>query len=362
MFEYIFYTSIYFLLVFLIFLFHELNRQNEKRFVFLSFSLLFLFAALSYDVGWDYLPYYQALTFELSYDRFEKIEYLLAVFSRSIDFPQFFFIVNDFIVVLFLMLAIYKESKNRYLSIIVFLCFPLFYLGGLSELRFAAALSIVLFGYVFYLKEGKPVKFLITIGVAYFFHSAILAIILVFPLYYVKVSKTINVVALIASFMLSQVFFTWLSSYQGLAAMGNDYERLSWYLERGGDIGGQTKLHYFFLLLNVFNLVEYNKLVKLDEDNARYITLFNVGCCLAFLFSSNTVLMGRFSKIYYFFIIFLIPFYSQLFPRFSKGTVNRVIIFISILLYAIQLALPNYNGMEPGRINTYWPYRVFFLQ
>ena len=361
MLDYLFYTSVYFLLVFLIYLFHVANKNDEKKFVFLSFMLLFVFAAISYDVGWDYMPYYQNLTFDMSFDRYERIEYLFAVFSRNINYPQFFFIINHFIIVLLMMMSIYKESKNPYLSVIAFLCFPLFYLGGLSVIRFSAALSIVIFGYVYFMKEGKVVLFLVTIGIAYLFHAAILAAALLIPLHYLKVSRTLNVIALVVSFVLSQVFMSWFSSYEGLSVFGNEYDRLSWYMG-SGDVGGQSKLHYFFLMLNIFNLIEYHKLKDIDENNVKYITFFNVGCCLAFLFSSNTVFMSRFSKVYYFFIIFLIPYYYRLFPKYSQRVVNRMIVFMAILLFAIQLALPNYNGMEPGRTSTYWPYRVYFMQ
>lgn len=362
MIDYLFYTSVYFLLVFFIYLFHATNRKNDKRFVTLSFFLLFIFAAISYDVGWDYMPYYQAMTFDFSFDRYERLEYYLAIFSRSINYPQLFFIVNHLIIVSFLMLSIYKESKDRYLSIIAFLCFPLFYLGGLSVIRFSAALSIVIFGYCYFLKEGKLVLFLATLAVAHLFHAAILVAVLFIPCYYVKVSRPLNVVALVSAFVLSKIFIFWFSSFEGFSSMGNESERLSWYLSSGGGVGGQSKLHYFFLILNVFNLIEYNKLKSINENNVRYITLFNVGCCLAFLFSANPVLMSRFSRVYYYFILFLVPYYYQLFPRFSKKNITIVIVVLSIIVFAYQLALPNYNGWEVGRISTYWPYRVYFFQ
>ncbi len=359
--EYLYYTSIYFLLVFLIYFFHITNQHNEKRFVILSFFLLFVFAAISYDVGWDYLPYYKSMTWDMTFDRYERVEYYLALFCSENKFPQLFFIVNHLIIVLFISLVIYKESKNQYLSFIVFLCFPLFYLGGLSVIRFAAALSIVLFGYVYFLKERKPLWFLLLLFVAYNFHASIIVAILFIPCYYLKTSKIVNISSLILSFVISRIFLEWFSSLEELSFFGSNYNRLLWYLESENLTGGQSKLHYFFLFLNIINLLKYDTLVKMDFNNSKYITLFNVGCCLAILFSANPILMSRFSKVYYFFIIFLIPYYNQIFPRFSPKAINNMIVVLSILLLAYQLALPNYNGTEPGRISTYWPYRVFFF-
>lgn len=361
MIDYLFYTSVYFLLVFLIYLFHVISRNNDKKFVFLSFMLLFVFAAISYDVGWDYLPYYQAMTYDMSFDRYERIEYYLVLFCREINSPQLFFVINHLIIVLFMSLAIFKESKNCYLSFIVFLCFPLFYLGGLSIIRFAAALSIIVYGYVYYLKEGKILLFLLLLFIAYNFHAASIMAVLVIPCYYLKISRALNIVMLVLSFILSNVLFSFISSFEGLSFFGQNFERFSWYVESEGSIGGQSMIHLFFLALNIINLIMYDTLVKADSNNAKYITLYNVGCCMALIFSTNSVFMSRFSRIYYFFIIFLIPFYSRLFPKTSPKVVNRIIVFVAVLLFAYQLALPNYNGLEPGRISTYWPYRVFFL-
>jgi len=361
MLNYIYYSSVYFLLVFLIYIFHAFNRQNNKRFLTLSFFLLFIFAAISYDVGWDYIPYYRALTFDMSFDRFEQVEYYLAVFCIKIDFPQLFFIVNHLIIVLFLMMAIGKESKNQYLSVIAFLCFPLFYLGGLSEIRFAAALSIVLFGYVFFLKERKIVLFLITLIFASLFHTAILVAILLIPIRYFRVSRMLNIIALVLSVFFSNLFFSRIVGYEGLTILGDDYNRLMWYLDSENTIGGQSKLHYFFLVLNIINLISYDKLKSIDENNVQFITIFSMGCCLAFLFSENMVLMSRLSRVFYFFIIFLLPYYSQLFTKFKKQSTNTFIVLFSVLLLAYQLSLHNYDGEEIGRISTYWPYKVFFL-
>lgn len=361
MINYLFYTSVYFLLVFFIYIFHETNRNNEKRFVFWSFMLLFIFAAISYDVGWDYLPYYQAMTFDMSFDRYERLEYYIVLFCREINAPQLFFVINHLIIVLFLSLAIQKESKNKYLSFIVFLCFPLFYLGGLSIIRFAAALSIIIFGYVYFLKEKKLLLFLLFLFIAYNFHAASIMAVLIIPCYYLKVPRVFNIVMLVLSFILSNVLFPLISSFEGLSFFGQNVDRYTWYVESDTNVGGQSMIHLFFLALNIINLIKYETLVKADSENAKYITLYNVGCCLAFIFSANSVFMSRFSRIYYFFIIFLIPFYSQLFPKISPKVVNRTIVFVAIVLFAYQLALPNYNGIEPGRISTYWPYRVFFL-
>lgn len=361
MLEYFYYTFIYFLLVILICLFHIVSRQNKRTFLLLSFILLFVFAAISFDVGWDYLTYYKTLIYDLFKIRFEKIELHIAQLSMGLNYPQLFFIINHFIITLFITLSIGKESPNPYLSVIVFLCFPLFYLGGLSLIRFSAATSIVLFGYFFFLKERKILLFMLTLAIAYYFHSAILIAALLIPLNYINLSRKANVLLLIFSFIVSKAFMSWFSSFEVFFLFGENYDRLNRYLMSGGDVGGQSKIHYFFLAINIFNLIEYNKLKNMNENIARYITFFNIGCCIAFLFSSNTVLMSRFSRLYYFFVIFLIPYYGGLFPKISTKNANSLIIFISILLLAYQLSIPNYNGFEPGRVSTYWPYRVYFL-
>lgn len=360
MLEYLYYTSVYFLLVFLISLFHATNPQNEKRFVVLSFFLLFIFAAISYDVGWDYLPYYNSMTMDMTYERYELLEYYLSLLSIKLNFPQLFFIINHFVITMCISSSIYHSSKNVYISFIVFLCFPLFYLGGFSTIRFSAGVSIVLFGYVFFLKERKPLRFLLSLIIAYNCHASMLVALIIFPLYYLRFSKWSNVLLLIASFVFSKVFIGFIASGSQFLSEAIEY-RLQWYMDSGGDIGGQSVIHYFFLALNIFNLIVYDKLRQEDEETTKFITLFNLGCCMAILFGQNQVLMSRSSRMFYLYIIFIIPYYEKVFVKLSPKSINNIIVILSFFLFAYQLAIPNYNGTDTNRVSTYWPYQVFFL-
>lgn len=83
---------------------------------------------------------------------------------------------------------IYKNSKNKWLSVVLFLALPLFATVTFSAIRQGIAIGIVLLSYTF-VKEKRPVCFILTVALACTFHSTAIVAFAAYPVYHLRVDR-----------------------------------------------------------------------------------------------------------------------------------------------------------------------------
>ncbi|MCI7070642.1 EpsG family protein [Bacteroides pyogenes] len=356
MIEYLYYSFIYVLLFVAIFI---VNKQfpNDK-FCYVAGFILAMFAGLSYDVGWDYVVYRDMMLNKMDYSRIELLEQWLLIFCKDIKFPQLFFLVNHFVIVFCNVLVIKKVSPNKYISVILFLCLPLSFLTGISTIRAAVTASIMFYAYEYYLRENKVLYFLGCGIICFFVHASSLIFVLMIFVRYINIPLIFNILLFAIAFIFSKSVLIDFSYLANFSFMADIVERFDYYQSIGND--SSSSIPYIYYALNVLNFIFYKQLVKNDKITSQYITLFNIGCCLSLFFSFNHTMSLRFSRFYYSWLVLLIPYYSIVFYK-QRFMITKLIIGLSLLLLLYQLYLPNYNGTDPFRISTYWPYQLFFL-
>lgn len=354
-----------FLLGFCLFLVKIPDQQKASYYFFL---VLFLFSALRFDVGWDYMHYRISIENDDYKDvtRFEWLEQQLAFLSQILNFPQLFFIVNSFFTFLFLYLGIKNLSTKYSISYLVYLGLPIFFFSGLSLVRFTLTLSIVFWAYGFLL-EKKILKFILVIILSFFIHKSSLIALLLIPLFYFPLNRIVNFSIFIVSLFISstKVISSLLNnSYLMAFEIADDFKN---YAEGGEDFGGFHKLPILLSLINALNLIFYNKLTNNGsvEENIKkskiYITLYNFGCCIMLFFADNATLSNRLSIYFQIAILLIIPLYLQT-QNGKFNQMSKIVISITlILLFIVQLTIPNYNGDDPNRWSTFLPYRFFLF-
>ncbi|MGL0818280.1 EpsG family protein [Vibrio vulnificus] len=150
--------------------------------------VLTIFSGLRYDVGTDFKTYeYYISLLRQGYDTYMEPGFEAIVYSsQSLGFNgQVTFFLSSLLIALFSMLYIKRHSYYIGLSIVIFLCFPIFYLASFNGVRQFIAVSIFLFS-IRYILEKNIVKYLFCVAIACAFHMS--AVILL-PLYYVLNSK-----------------------------------------------------------------------------------------------------------------------------------------------------------------------------
>lgn len=347
---------IYLMLVFAIWLYSKATKPSEQRKVCMfAFFLLSFFAGLSYDIGWDYLAYRDAIVYG-DIERFEYFEQMLMRWSRNT--PQLFFLVNHTIIVGLTMWTINRYSPDKLLSILVFICFPFQFLFGLSTIRAAVVVSMIFFGYNYFLRErNQPIWFIAVVALGFFVHKAAPIGLLLLLIHYLKIGRLGNLVILLLSFFTSFVYIdlTGLSFLDDVNAFEGISDQLEYYAD--ADYGGGAMIHYCFFALSLIGIIFYKRIAK-SENAIICLTMVTVGYFLSMLFQSNPVLSSRFSRFFYIFCILLIPELLNIFPANIKKITRGLVICVLVALLLYQLSIPNYTGPSVERTSTYWPYKT----
>lgn len=153
MIAYLYILLIFFILNFMSFLYRrkEIIFFDNKKidiFYYLFIIIIFVFSAFRYNVGWDYEQYYWTIVYNLDTNIVSRGELLtigLVELSRNLGIANIYFFLNSFLTIFLVALVIDNYSKDKWMSILVFIAFPLFFLNSLSVIRFFSALAIVFF-------------------------------------------------------------------------------------------------------------------------------------------------------------------------------------------------------------------------
>jgi hypothetical protein len=316
-----------------------------------AFILIFIFCALRFDIGYDYSMYYELIGGNIKYytDQINRIEYLsrqLILFSSYIGFYQFFFIVTSFIITYFFYKSIKENSKDRWLSTIIFVGFPLFFFMSLSVVRQFMAIAIIFYSFKF-LKQREFWKYLAIIILCFFIHkSSILAL----PAYFIYgnfINKKIIVLIYLLGFFSSKilVFFIELTS-----------ERYSIYLgEIQGD-GGSLILIFFQLLGLLLLPLVYNFRDKDDKDFNFYLLTYFIGL---FIWASLSKFghAGIRGGLYYMsFTILLIPHLKNKIKEYK--IVRDSIAIICFLFFFVNLYIGSKHRVKDSNL----PYQTYFFK
>jgi hypothetical protein len=347
---------IYLIFILLIFFLSKLDKIKIMRGVKLygftvAFILIFIFTSLRFDVGYDYSMYYELIEGDIKYytDQINRIEYIprqLIIFSRFIGFYQFFFIVSSFVIYYFFYSAIKENSEDKWISTLIFVCFPVFFFMSLSVIRQFIAIAIIFYSFKF-IKRREFWKYLAVIICCFFIHnSSILAL----PIYFIYgnfINKKIIVFIYLLGFFSSKTlaFLIELSS-----------ERYSIYLNEIKGDGGSLIL-IFFQVLGLFLLpLVYNFRDKEDKDFNFYLLTYYIGL---FIWASLSKFghAGIRGGLYYMtFTILLIPHLKNKIKEYK--IVRNSIAIICFLFFFINLYIGSKHKVKDANL----PYQTYFFK
>ena len=144
------------------------------------FFIMTLFAALRLDVGWDYASYIDICTdstrLENAQEAYSYVWYLLFNFAYNNAIPEFPIILCAVITQLCIYKAfkIFLNNDNLRVSeaLLVYICWPFFYLSTFSIIRQSLAISIVLLAFALLSQQQKTKAIALWAAAVYLHPSA----------------------------------------------------------------------------------------------------------------------------------------------------------------------------------------------
>lgn len=290
--------------LFFIMLAEKSNSNKIKNILTILSAIPFiLVSALRYDVGTDYfyryVPDYNSIVNGGNVDNLEigfKLLINLCILITK-DY-QILFIVTSIITITLFMYTIQKQSKNKALSITIFLLGGFFF-QSLNILRQYMAIAIVFFSYRYLLKSKYPI-FIVSVVLAFFIHNASIVCLIMLLLKDREILnfKTILIVALIIF-----IFGTPLINLFKSIAQNT---RFNVYIDSLYDRGDMRKLTIVSnLIIYIFMYLQY--IVKRKNNTVIKEDIFYInmqGTTLIFIMLSSKFYL--FFRIAYYFMIYQI--------------------------------------------------------
>ncbi|WP_033543330.1 EpsG family protein [Planococcus sp. CAU13] len=312
--------------------------------ILLAWTVIFLFSSLRYNVGWDYKAYYATVRYNLVTNivsNGELATIFLIELARDMDMTNLYFFLNSLITIVLVALTVRRYSKDYWVSIIFFVCFPLFFLNSLSVIRLFTALAITFYAFKF-IERGQLLRYVLAVGLAGMFHaSAFIAI----AFYFIR-----NVRLDIMKLVIVLVSLPFVSGIINLLVV-RYLPKYATYTEATSAQEG-TKAVYVLVLIGIVALFLRDRILENDRIANMYFNFYFVGLGIYLMFFTQGTMGHRLSLYGTFFSLLLIPKIMSLFKLDSNRALLKVgfsIFSIVIFLYIV------YVGSA-----TYVPYKTIF--
>lgn len=331
---------IYFSAFIITLLFCYLANKSTKTvfknlFMILSMMPFFIISAIRYNVGIDtwlnYTPTFESVA--LYGDTFEVLPFLrqkyelgfcliVMMLAKICTNPVILFTFCSAIIMIFTFLAIYEQSKITWLSIVIFFLSGAFLLS-MNGMRNYVAMAIVLYSFK-YIYNKKLFKFLFIVLIAATIHKSVLLVLILYPLYNIKINKN-HIIAILLFSLFLTLFIDKIVAVLFSFTTYKDYF-----------ITEQKMVDplYSMLVINSILLVMFLFNYKENKNDNKYnfflkLQLLSVIICI---FSFKLPMAYRIEQIIDFFQIITIPYNIYLLQKKNNFNKKFTIIVLSFII------------------------------
>lgn len=282
--------------------------------IFVLIAILTLFFGLRFNVGIDYMSYYNNAEFhswnkpqkgtgQLFEPGFRFLYWLMEIFCFP---PNTIFILSGSLIYLFLFMGVARYSCSVCASLFAFFSSGLFYFS-FNELRQFIAICIVFWGYQFCV-EKKILKWIILILGAMMFHQSAF---IVFPVYLfskIHFKKSILNIILFSSLVLKKIgmidFLCLILSY-----FPGHYSNYSEVLKYMVNDSGSGIISYLYLsIIFVINNAGWRNTYFNDKYRNFFLNIFLFGAVATFIFSDIYLVVRLLEYLLIAFVIVFVDF------------------------------------------------------
>ncbi len=345
-------------------------EKKTTKYVLLVFTMLpyILVAGFRYGVGTDFFYRYvsdfnniangiSVTNLEIG---FKLLIYLCILFTKN---SQLLFIIVSILITALVIGCITKNSKNIFISIIIF-GLGGFFFQSLNLVRQFLAMSIIFFAYRYLLKEDKKLSYILAVLLASSLHITSLIMLL---LLFFKKKIVFNPIVTFATSIIILLFgHTILQFIKPIIAV----TRFNVYLQGTFAVADHSLLYtlvnlciYAFMI--VMYVVRKKKLAKenIKNEDIESILFINIQA-LSLLFMTMSSMHILFARIAYYFSIFQIisiPYFvenSEITIKYISKKMLKRLMYAGIIICFLSLTfytniLHNDNGVLPYKTIFY---------
>lgn len=323
----------------------KIEKKNYYITFLIAFLPLFLVSGLRYMVGTDYLNTY-VRTYENIAQGYQnvRIDFGFYYFIKIINFifnnNQWLFIITSFIINFFIVKSIFEQSKNKSLSLFIYVCGTLFFFS-MNGVRQSVALS--LFYYSLKFIEKKDFKsYLICNIVGAMFHSSAIVF---FPLYFLLNRKYKTKTKMIV-ISISLIFATSLSTLLSNLLINTRY---SMYITNGAY--KPVSVLSISVLINILLFVLYEFNYKNKNNDLKYNIYSNIHFLgiIVSIFLTKIPLVMRFFVNFRYIEFLSIPYLIDNIniSKKNKQIFKAVVIVIYFIYFIHGVYIENGNDVLP---------------
>ncbi len=322
-------------------------RNSYRVFAVLSFLPFFIVSAIRYRVGTDWMIYdeyfFAINSGENSFKEplFNLLNKLIYTLSKD---SQWLFVISALLGLVFVFLAVYKQSKYIPFSILLFFL-STFYFNSLNQIRQGIAMCIFLYAYQ-YARQEKWKKYFIWIIIATGFHISSLVYLAVYFLYKWKADLKKHIIAFVVTLVCMPVLKVLLVKIISLTSYG-------WYFD-SSYASNDFLLAGFLISFLILVLHEYYLLVG-GEDDKSYSCMVNMQllCVISLLCTGFIPQVSRIASAFEIISIISLP---KMVLREQERN-RRIVVYILITLLLLVKLL--YNVYICGFYDVI-PYQTIF--
>jgi hypothetical protein len=314
-----------FFIVALLFTIPKLNKKYP--FILFTYVILYVFLALRYDYGNDYMSYLNNhFLINNGITTWGSDDFLFVILNLAV--PNFYVLIAlislFYIVVIGYLINSNLKVRQYWFSVLILLINPYIFLIHLSSLRQTLAICFFVIAVNFAIKR-KIIPYLLFVLLASGMHSS--AIILL-PIYFILTDKPFNkkyqiIVIIVLGIFLTTPLFDLIAN-QVLDYLPSHYQ---YYYNQGiQNTLRATLISSFFLFLVLFNI---HKLKGKEIIYGKLSLIATMVSILAFRVSMMT-------RIGMFFDLFLIITIPQIFCRIEKKIYRQILFIILIGIYFLR--------------------------
>lgn len=314
------------------------GQRNRSLMQSLGISIIVWVAVLRFDVGYDYMSYYQGiLSKDLDFEILSRQIFLIGVKS---GYPPLTFMIIGILIYCFVFSTLRQFSANFFVAVMVYVC--IFYLPSLNTIRQSLAVAIVFWG-VRYIYRQAPLRYILICILASQIHSSAIATLLFYPLYRFVSAKymPVLIVAIVLGYHIMLELFASVNFYAGLCDALQE-------LSEEQKINGGGSYSRYAMVIVVISMYFLSWLKKANVDY-RLLSISAMGCVFPFILGSH---MG--SRISEYFLIHLCLVVPQVLNAYKIRF--RMLITAVFMCYFLLLIVV---GRGQSRA-SFFPYQTIF--
>lgn len=342
-----FYVTIFLVLFFFSFIEGQnLERRVTTYFYFLFCFIFFVLSFIRWETGTDWKSYYDYfLNFKLFSSDDAPFEWGFTLLVKTVAFFS-----NSYTVLLFICGFILFTFQS--VSINKISPYPIISLWFLWSIQFANILFVrqwiavaILIYSVTFIQKRRFIPFLLLVILASSFHISSLIFLAAWKIYNLEISRKKMIIILLTSVGFSVIFAKLIEILSG-GLGGVIQARLDTYLSSEYNSEENEKLgivsiiikgfaNKFLILLCSFCL--YGKIIKRYPEFKSYLNLYWFGAVVYFTTISISLVFVRFSYVFDFFQIILVPYIFKVIDNNLIKTLAFIIFFAYLFLRMWQL-------------------------